>query len=88
MHSNDSIQLGGVLERRVDHVHAWNIRHFLLLLQEVKSVASDLPYSPVLLLILAHLLVLLNELHQLGLVVDHKHLLHIRQLETVVGTLS
>jgi len=87
-YSNDSIELSGILQRSLDHANAWNVCHFLFLLQEVKSVTPYLPRSPIRLLLFIHLLVLLNEFHQLCLVINHEHLLHVCEFEAIVGALS
>ena len=46
-HSNDSVELGGVLKCSVDHLDGGNFRHFFASLHEMKPVASDLPRDAV-----------------------------------------
>ena len=82
--SNDSVDLGGVLERQVNHLGVGNLEALRLLGLEVNALRLSIiaPDDTV-----AHA-VLRDEGHQLILFVDHEHLGHVLHAQRLVGTLS
>ena len=81
--SNDSVEFGGVVKRCVDHAQRWDFVHFfLLLLYELHSVSPRLPADPI--FIVVHL----DERHELVLLIDHKHLLHVFECKAGVCAFS
>ena len=87
--SNDPIELSRVLKRQVNHVEGGNLADLFACLDEVKSITANFPHYLVTSLSLTiFLLVLGNESHELGLVLNHEHLLHVSQTETIVAALG
>lgn len=83
-HSDDPVELSGVLQRQIDHLGVGDFGLGAAALREVQSVASDLPLDAASLL----LLILSDEGRQLFLVGNHEHGEHVLQRETVVRALG
>ncbi len=89
--SDDSIELSSVVKREVDHVERRNGWNFFSLSDEVKTFSSDLPsdnFSGWWTSLGGFLLVLSNERHQLSLIINHEHLLHVSQFKAVIRAFS
>jgi hypothetical protein len=80
--SDDPVELGRVVESQVNHLRAGDLSDFLALFDKVETVSADFPADVV------FLVVLFDEVFEFFLVLDHEHLLHVRQLERFIRSLS
>ena len=77
--SNDSVELCCVAESGIDHSQRGDLIHLLLLFDEGDAVTFDGPGNAVFVVVCP------DELHELVLLLDHEHLLHILDGDRLVG---